>query len=130
MKPLLLCVFFVTVLPLRAEQPKRRTNSKPERHQQNLQQHQESDQNRIDRDIAPVKAQMQRIQQSSIRSDRKIEMQRTLIDRKITKVKEQMREIQASASKDPSPSGRDRRKAGLDNLQKTLDILRGMNPQI
>ena len=30
----------------------------------------------------------------------------------------------------PEPSSRDRRKAGLDNIQKILDILHGMNTQI
>jgi hypothetical protein len=126
MKPLLLSILFLAVLPLRAEQPKPQANSKPERHQQ----HRQSDQNRIDPDIARVKEQMQEIQKSSIASDHKIQMQRTLIDRKITQVKEQMREIQASASKDTSGAARDRRKAGLDSLQKVLDILRSMNPKI
>jgi hypothetical protein len=35
-----------------------------------------------------------------------------------------------AASKDTSDAARDRRKAGLDAIQKLLDIIHGMNPQL
>ncbi|MCC6810289.1 MAG: hypothetical protein IT381_22860 [Deltaproteobacteria bacterium] len=38
--------------------------------------------------------------------------------------------VQASESKDASEASRDRRKSALDNMQKFLDILRSINPQI
>ena len=38
--------------------------------------------------------------------------------------------VQASESKDAHEASRDRRKSALDNMQKFLDILRSINPQI
>ena len=38
--------------------------------------------------------------------------------------------VSGGESKGAASASRDRRKAGLDNIQKLLDILHSMNPQI
>lgn len=83
----------------------------------------------IDFEVARVKEQIRQIQQSSIPHDSKIARERAVLDTEITRAKTQMREIQSSSPKDVY-SPRDRRKAGLDSLQKFLDIVRSMNPTI
>ena len=81
----------------------------------------------VDLEVARVKKQMREIQALPIARDQKIQKQRALLDGEIVRAKENMREIQASDSKDSSEAGRDRRKAGMDALQKFLDIIRSMN---
>ncbi|MEY2520950.1 MAG: hypothetical protein QOF24_2709 [Verrucomicrobiota bacterium] len=82
----------------------------------------------VDFEVARVKQQLHEIQALPIARDQKIQKQRALLDREIVRAKEQTREIQASDSKEAA--GRDRKKAGLDSIQKFLDIIRSMNPQI
>jgi hypothetical protein len=100
--------------------------------------------NNIDFEVARVKKLMRDIQDQPIARDAKIQKQRALIESEMARARAQMREIQESDSKTPGAgasketkdtkesqaSARDRRKAAMDNLQKLLDILRSMNPQI
>ncbi len=56
----------------------------------------------------------------------------------MTKLSSAMRELSSDEldgvsggeSKGAVPANHDRRKAGLDNIQKLLDIVHGMNPQM
>ena len=97
--------------------------------------------NNIDFEVARVKKLMREIQDQPIARDAKIQKQRALIESEMARARAQMRQIQESDStnksagtsqdsKDASAGARDRRKAAMDNLQKFLDILRSMNPQI
>jgi septal ring factor EnvC (AmiA/AmiB activator) len=98
--------------------------------------------NNIDFEVARVKKLMREIQDQPIARDAKIQKQRALIESEMARARAQMREIQESDSKgtgtsketketkEDQASARDRRKAAMDNLQKFLDILRSMNPQI
>jgi hypothetical protein len=97
--------------------------------------------NNIDFEVARVKKLMREIQDQPIARDARIQKQRALIESEMARARAQMREIQESGSidksaatsqesKEASARARDRRKAAMDNLQKFLDILRSMNPQI
>ena len=100
--------------------------------------------NNIDVEVARVKKLMRDIQDQPIARDAKVQQQRALIEREMARARAQMREIRESDSiskgagtsketqetKESQASARDRRKTALDNLQKFLDILRSMNPQI
>jgi len=119
-------MFAVTVLPLRAGQPKSAVPSKTQRHQE----HQSLQQAITRPDIERLKGQLQAIRNSSMSNDRKSQMQRRLADRKQAELEAQMHAIEAGASKDTSAAARDRRKAAMDNIQKLLDVVRSMNPQI
>ena len=83
----------------------------------------------VDLEVARVKMQLHEIQGLPIAREQKIQKQRALLDRENVRAKEQMREIQAD-SKDSYEAGRDRKKAGMDAVQKFMDIIRSMNPQI
>ena len=39
-------------------------------------------------------------------------------------------QIQGEPNHTQQPSNLDRKKSGLDNIQKTMDILHGMNPKV
>jgi hypothetical protein len=84
----------------------------------------------VDLEVARVKKQMHEIQALPLAREQKIQRQRALLDREIVHAKEQMHEVQASDSKESMDAARDRKKAGMDALQKFLDIIRSMNPQI
>jgi hypothetical protein len=100
--------------------------------------------NNIDFEVARVKKLMREIQDQPITRDAKIQKQQALIESEMARARAQMREIQDGASKtagsdtsketketkESQAGARDRRKAAMDNLQKFLDILRSMNPQI
>ena len=98
--------------------------------------------NNIDLEVARVRKQLREIQDQPIAHEAKIQQQRALIERESARVRAQMREIQVSGSKDigsskgdqqskdQAASARDRRKASLENLQKLLDILHSMSPQL
>jgi hypothetical protein len=58
------------------------------------------------------------------RANRKCDEQQLLIDCMIEELERQRAEVKGGET------SRDRRKAALDNIQKFLDILRSMNPQI
>ncbi len=92
------------------------------------------DKNRVDAHVAHLKQQIQRIQASSLSSDRKTQTQKQIVQSNILEIEGHLREAQVNAAdssrKDQSGEARDRRKASLDNLQKFLDILRSMNPKI
>jgi hypothetical protein len=151
MRPLLLFILTLAVSSLRAAEhktqaPKPNSKSsqatstqdsvsptpKPDATKKPRQQRQTQlpDKHQIDADVARVKQQMQDIQKSSTPKDRKIEMQRSLLQREIARGEALKREIQGGASQDNSAPARDRRKASLDYIQKFLDIVRSMNPQI
>jgi multidrug resistance efflux pump len=80
----------------------------------------------VDVEIARVKKRMQEIQALPIPREEKSQKQRALLDGEVGQAKERMREIQA----DTKEASRDRKKAGVDNIRKFLDIIRSMNPQI
>jgi hypothetical protein len=86
----------------------------------------------VDSEVARIKKQMHQIQASTIARERKIQQQQRLIADEIARVEKQMRENDADESNDPKGKGaaRDRRKAGMDNLQKLLEILRSMSVDI
>jgi hypothetical protein len=84
----------------------------------------------VDLEVARVKKQLHEIQGLPIAREQKVQKQRALLDREIVRAKEQIREIQASDSKESSEASRDRKKAGMDALQKFLDIIRSMTVNI
>jgi hypothetical protein len=84
----------------------------------------------VDLEVARVKRQMRAIQAMPIPRDQKIQKQQELLDNEIVHANEQMREKQTSDSKESTEAARDRRKSGMDAIQKFIDIIHSMNPQI
>jgi Skp family chaperone for outer membrane proteins len=85
----------------------------------------------VDSEVARVKKQLQEIRTSSATKEVKLQKQRALLDREIANTNAKMRDEQTKKGGPKEDSAaRDRRKAGVDNLQKLLDILRSMNPQL
>lgn len=111
MKPLMFFVVCLSALQLHAGSPKFQPIN-------------------VDLEVARVKKQLHEIHALPVAREQKIQKQRALLDREIAHAKEQIREIQASDSKEALEASRDRKKAGMDALQKFLDIIRSMNPQI
>ena len=98
----------------------------------------------LDAEVARVKKELRAIQDQPIAPEAKVQQQRALIERESASARARMRALQADLSKssnvdtsketkeskEAQDSARDRKKAALDNIQKLLDILRSMNPQI
>ena len=99
----------------------------------------------LDAEVARMKNELRAIQDQPIAREAKVQQQRVLIERESASARARMRALQADLSKssnddtstketkeskEAQDSARDRKKAALDNLQKFLDILRSMNPQI
>lgn len=98
----------------------------------------------VDAEAARVKKELRAIQDQPITHEAKVQQQRALIERESASARARMRVLQADLSKDKSAgssketkesketqdAARDRKKAAMDNIQKFLDILRSMNPQI
>jgi septal ring factor EnvC (AmiA/AmiB activator) len=98
----------------------------------------------LDAEVARVKKELRAIQDQPIAHEAKVQQQRALIERESASARAKIRALQADLSKESSTdtsketkeskeaqdAARERKKAALDNLQKLLDILRSMNPQI
>jgi hypothetical protein len=83
----------------------------------------------VDSEVARIKMQMHRIQKSNIPRERKTQLQQKLIDDEIALLEQQMREDRGDGSNDlkGKDAERDRKKAGMDTLQKLLDLLRSLS---
>ena len=97
----------------------------------------------LDAEVARVKRELRAIQDQPIAQEVKVQRQRALIERETASARAQVQALQvdlasskagiskeSKESKDAQESSRDRKKAAMDNIQKFLDILRSMNPQI
>ena len=91
-------------------------------------------------EVARIKKQLQEIQGQGGTRTAKVQKQRELIEREIARASAELRELQQEQKKESASdsdeakksaaAARNRRDAAIANVQKLLEILRGMNPQI
>ena len=87
----------------------------------------------VDSEVARVKRQLQEIRSLPDTKEIKLQKQKTLLDREIAGAKAKLRDADtkgAGKQETETAAARDRRRAARDSIQKFLDILRSMNPQI
>jgi hypothetical protein len=112
MKPLLLIIFFVTALQLRAATPTPQPMN-------------------VDLEIARVKKQLQEIRALPISKDSKIQKQRALLDREIANAKAKLRDIQVRpAEKTTTSDKKDHAQHMRDAIVDFLQKLSSINPQL
>jgi septal ring factor EnvC (AmiA/AmiB activator) len=95
--------------------------------------------NNLDAEVTRVKKELRAIQDQPIPREAKVQQQRALIERESAGARARIRALQADLSKstkeskestEAQDSARDHKKAAQENLQKFLDILHSMNPQL
>jgi hypothetical protein len=111
MKPLLLIIFFVTALQLRAATPTPQPIN-------------------VDLEIARVKKQLQEIRALPISKDSKIHKQRALLDREIANAKAKLRDIQTRPAEKTTSDKKDHAQHMRDAIVDFLQKLSSINPQL
>lgn len=111
MKPLLLIIFFVTALQLRAATPTPQPMN-------------------VGLEIARVKKQLQEIRALPISKDSKIHEQRALLDREIANAKAKLRDIQTRPAEKTTSDKKDHAQHMRDAIVDFLQKLSSINPQL